>query len=272
SLDLNKIAAMAEVGPFVRARQSFCQGAKVIPQVTLLCPTESHYRRVSDQGSALFPWSVSWQRGVLQCLLECGYPVSIVTEQKFVDDPSRYPVIVVCEWEWLSPETVEALSGYAGNGGKLFVIGKRTAELLPVNTTVYAECMTDAYRGGDPAANTKIRRRFRTILDEIYSRPVVVLENGTDEVVPVDLSLMRTADGKLAVHLTNVSGDHAGKGIIREIAPVKDVKLVLRCGEGISRLVLEPGGRPLEFVRDEMKNTVRVTIPEVSIHEILVVE
>ena len=274
SLNLDKIAAMAEVGPFVRARQPFCQYSTVIPQVTLLCPTESHYRRVSEQGGSLFPWTMSWQRGVLQCLLECGYPVSIVTEQNFAQEPTKYPVVVVCEWNWLSPQTIQTLKDYTENGGKLLVVGSETAKLFPSQTemAVYAEPMTDTYRGGEVASNTEIRRQIRSLLRGIYADPIVVLDSDTDAVVPVDLSLMRTEDGKLAIHLTNVSGDHMSRGIIPEIAPLTDVKLTLRQETKPSRIVSQPGNHPVEFTWNATEKTAQVTVPEVNIHEILIVE
>ena len=316
SMDLNKISAMEDVGNFVRARQPFCQGATVIPQVALLCPTESHYRRVSEQDGSLFPWSIQWQRGILQCLLDNNYPVSIVTEQKFMDDPARYPVVVVCEWTWLRDDLAQSLRQYVHDGGRLLVISDQTARSflnwsevtggvsahLPILPTVGIQLprvggtqvgvRVDFRKDGDgriAIISTSITEQYhqkrpsldramvRSAMDGLFvasstSLIVSVSPNMETGRLPVDVSVMRTADGRTAVHLVNVSGDHTNQGIIPEIAPVENVTLSIQCDECPNTITLQPENRPLAFTWNDTSKTARLTVDTVPIHEILVVE
>lgn len=323
SLDLNKIGAMTDVAKFVRARQPFCQGAKAVPQVALLCPTESHYRLVSSQGDSLFPWSVSWQRGILQCLLENHYAVEILTEKTLTEKISQYPVVVVCEWEWLDPAMEETIRTYVSNGGNLLVIGAKASDILGINSwgkrTISAGIQTSAASsvafspsGGTYAsfsapsrisASSRILYGFKVIefdqgrmgfipnamssryrekhsifdrllveavMKMLFTRPIVEFPGMRR--LPLDVSVMRTADGMLAIHLVNVSGDHAHQGIIPEIKPVEKVSMTIRCDAKPEKVTLQPENQPLDFSWNETDKTIRLTVPSIPIHEIIVID
>ncbi len=80
SLNLDKLKSMEETAKFCRARQAVSFQSKAVPQVALLCNTAAHYRRVSEHNLGLFPWSVGWQRPMLNRLLENQYSVEVYAE------------------------------------------------------------------------------------------------------------------------------------------------------------------------------------------------
>ncbi len=105
SLNLDKLNSMEETAKFCRARQAVSFKSKAVPQVALLCNTAAHYRRVSENNQGLFPWAVGWQRPMLNRLLENQYSVEVFAEANLMPVLSDYPMVVVCEWEYLRPSS-----------------------------------------------------------------------------------------------------------------------------------------------------------------------
>lgn len=85
----------------------------------------------------------------------------------------------------------------------------------------------------------------------------------------VDVCLSRN-QGKLLVQLVNTSGPHRTESIAESIAPVGPLEVTLRVPNRPARVTLAPSGQTLDF---EYRNgAVRLTVPSVAIHEIVVVE
>jgi hypothetical protein len=85
----------------------------------------------------------------------------------------------------------------------------------------------------------------------------------------VDVVLNRL-NGKLMVNLVNTSGPHATELIIDSIPPVGPLTLTLRDIPRPKRITLQPASQNLTF--DVRRGEVRVQVPQVAIHEIVVVE
>ena len=77
-------------------------------------------------------------------------------------------------------------------------------------------------------------------------------------------------NGKLAVNLVNTAGPHQTDPILKEIPPVGPIALAIRQPARPAKVTLEPGGRALPFEYEEGK--VKVTVDQVPIHEIVVVD
>lgn len=135
---------MADVARFCRERQALCHRAEAVPQVALLYSTAAHYR----QSPALFgPWGthgINALRGVLQSLLESQNSVQIVSEHHLRGQMSRWPLIVVPEWDYLDPAFRDELSAYAKEGGSLLLVSHRSARLFASELDVALE--------GEPAS------------------------------------------------------------------------------------------------------------------------
>ena len=139
--------------------------------------------------------------------------------------------------------------------GNLHIVGKGAvfATDVPVSLN-YRDRQTD-----------ETRRLVATAFDELDPEPAVRLERD----LPVDLSLMRTAAGELAVHLVNVSGDHRKAELIHSIDPVWQVPLSIRLPARPKSVRIEPGRRHVEWKWADGK--LSLVVPCVPIHEIVAI-
>ncbi|MBM3879222.1 MAG: hypothetical protein FJ387_05815 [Verrucomicrobia bacterium] len=125
---------MAEVAKFCRARQAVCHRSEAVPQVALLYSRAAHYR----SSPRLFaPWGsagVQALRGVLQALIEAQNSVEIVSEHHLTGRMSRWPLIVIPEWDYLESGFRDELAAYARAGGSLLLVGPAAAALFAQET------------------------------------------------------------------------------------------------------------------------------------------
>jgi hypothetical protein len=76
--------------------------------------------------------------------------------------------------------------------------------------------------------------------------------------------------GKLTVSLINTSGPHQSAPVVDAISPVGPLDMTIRQGSKPAKVTLEPAGISLPFEYED--GAIRVTVPRVDIHEIVVVE
>ena len=126
SMDLAKIEAMEEVAKFCRERQELCHRAVIVPQVALLYSRESHYRQSPQLFTPNSP-AVRSLRGVLQGLVESQHPLQIVSEHHLRGRMAEWPLIVLPECEYLDADFRDELVAYVKRGGRLLVVGPKTA-------------------------------------------------------------------------------------------------------------------------------------------------
>jgi hypothetical protein len=76
-------------------------------------------------------------------------------------------------------------------------------------------------------------------------------------------------DGKTFINLINAAGDHANPKTIGfdEIPTLYNLGVEIKTGKKPSRLILQPGGRDLDFIYDEGK--VFLTLPGLEIHSVV---
>jgi len=117
---------LAEVGKFIRDRQSLCHKSSTVPQVALLLSESSIYDKhvgvFTDPGVDKRPIL-----GPLHALLELQYSVDVKAEHQLVGHMDDYPVIVVPNWHLLTESLVKELREYVRNGGNLFLTGPQVA-------------------------------------------------------------------------------------------------------------------------------------------------
>ncbi len=295
SVNLDKLPAMEETAAFCRARQAFCEGSTGVPQVALFCPTAAHYRNVSSGGESLFPM-ITWQRPILQRLLENNYAVDVLTDEALSSRINEFPVVVFFRGDLWSDTLKKAVASYLANGGAVVALGSElSGELSPliaegalVKTSVFNGVKLESYEIGKGrldylSADTdsdEIRNAFnnaqgdsfvaalRQAMTETFARPIVEF----DEPKPLDVSVRRDTDGNLNVHFVNVSGNHEAAGILDRIDPVENVKGRLNLPVRPSSLRLEPSGIDVPFEWKETERRVLFRIDSIPIHEILVVK
>ncbi|MDT8390449.1 MAG: hypothetical protein RRC34_08085 [Lentisphaeria bacterium] len=116
------MTVMAEVAQFCRERQPYCQHAESVPQIGLILSTEGYYKHIDK---LMRPWGRVYQamRGVLCNLLDSQNAVDVVMDHHLEKDASRYPLLILPEWEIISASLKRHLLAYVNNGGKLLLIG-----------------------------------------------------------------------------------------------------------------------------------------------------
>jgi len=102
---------------------------------------------------------------------------------------------------------------------------------------------------------------------ELFPKPMVEVRGSRS----VDVSLQRKGD-RLLVNLVNTSGPHANESIIAigEVESLGPLKVTLRLAKKPRHLTLEPGAQKLDWrCRD---GEVRLTVPRLDLHRVVVVE
>ncbi len=154
SVDLSKMDAMAEVARFCRERQEICHRAVIVPQVALLYSRASHARQSPQLFTPNSP-TVRSLRGVLQGLVESQQAVQIVSEHHLRGRMSEWPVIVLPECDYLDAEFHDELVAWVKRGGRLLLIGPKTAGLFqPEVNVTSAAVSTDASPASAPARDS----------------------------------------------------------------------------------------------------------------------
>ena len=139
------------------------------------------------------------------------------------------------------------------------------ASLAPLGQGMIAAVWLDlAERSADPATPAA-RIYLDALVRELFPQPLVELVGARD----VDVSVARQA-GKLLVHLVNTSGPHATEPFVDVLKPVGPLQVAVRTATPPKQVTLEPGGQPLKFTHAE--GILRVAVPEVPIHSVVVVE
>ena len=277
SVRLEEMQVMKEVAKFARERQPWCHQSIQIPQVALLLSTSDYHRNAKS----LFPQYKGQSQGVLQCLLESQYSVDLVSEEVLTPDMSRFPIIVIPEWENISPVFCADLVEYAKGGGSLLVIGQETSEYFATlsGVKIHGNRFVSSSLGKgkigflpfaigaeyEKSGNVTLREQLNTAVHTLFPNPLVEI-SGTPW---IDVSVSRLKNKQL-VHLVNSSGDHKGAGIIQSIEPVGPLQLSIRCDRKPAKITLQPEGKICDFIYTDGKAQVKVD--KVDIYEILVIE
>lgn len=277
SVRLDELDVMAEVARFARERQPYCHHSVQIPQVALLLSTSSY----QHEASSLFPQYKGRSQGMLQCLLENQYSVDLVSEGTLAPDMSRFPLIVIPEWQQISPVFRDDLVVYAKNGGSLLVVGAETsaqfAELTGIKLQGDKQLTRPLGKGKigflpyavgeeyEKSGSETLRKQVKDAVHELFPNPLVEVKGSPW--VDVSVSML---DGKQTVHLVNTSGDHKSAGIIQSINPIGPLLVSIRCEQKPSKITLQPDGMECDFAYQDGKAILKVD--KIEIYDLLVIE
>ena len=129
---------------------------------------------------------------------------------------------------------------------------------------VAATCFTFSQSylpGRSPAA----RQFLIAMVRELFPEPMVQVQGSND----VDVTVARN-QGKLLVHLVNTAGPHQTEPTFSSIPPIGPLTVTIRTSVRPAAVTLQPANQPLAF--EFSSGQVRVTVPKVEIHQIVVVE
>ncbi len=290
-VDVKKVKIFESVSDFCRERKDYCFQSKFIPQIAVLLSTRGTYDRWDADNTPLFWWDRR-QDGIVSCLLENQQTVSVLVTERLMERMNEFPLIVVAEWDSLETELCERLTEYVKNGGRVLIVGERTKalfqrtldeakredvalaeELVPdgMSRQFYAlekgriatieQPITDAYRT-DP--NPVVRDFVGAVVRELFPDPIAIVDGSRD----VDVSVMRTTSGDLAVHFVNTSGPHRTAGVIDKIEPTGAIDVSIATKAKPERVALQPGDRDVDWNWEDGR--VKLRIESVPIHEIVV--
>lgn len=110
-----------------------------------------------------------------------------------------------------------------------------------------------------------MRRFLNELAKKLFPNPMVEVKGSSD----VDVVVGRQGQ-RLTVSLINTSGPHQSAPVIDEVSPVGPINLTIRQAARPAKVTLEPAGISLPF--EYADGAIRVTVPGVEIHEIVVVE
>ncbi|HPA16196.1 MAG TPA: hypothetical protein PLU30_00515 [Verrucomicrobiae bacterium] len=288
SVDLEKLKPMGEVARFCRERQEVSFQADSVPQVAVVCSTDAAYRKFSQQGR-LFQGHAP-QYGIVGCLLENQYAVDVLVSARLSRRLREYPMVVICDWDCLEPDLRNQIADYVKQGGKALLIGEGPIHLFRKELDAAGQSRVekttppyslsfftvgngmmgiipqaiDAEYAGNP--NGVVRDLVGTAIKTLFPDPLVTVSGSHD----IDVSIMRTRNGRLAIHLVNTSGPHHTAGLIPAIDPVNNLSVMVRSKVKPKSVLLQPGNRPCTFHYEN--GMVHMSMDAVKIHEIIVLE
>jgi hypothetical protein len=117
---------LKELGSFCRERQKYCHKASPIPQIALLYPGQDYQNR----SKSAFSGPTDQLQATLYALLDNQLPVEVLMEHLLAGKMNRYSLIVIPECNYLGPSIMIELRSYLEQGGRILVIGAKTAALF----------------------------------------------------------------------------------------------------------------------------------------------
>ena len=270
SVDLGNLAVMGEVAEFCRARQPWVQGSAPVSDVAVVLSMESAYHG----NPSPFGRRQAEVRQALQALVEAGWTVDVVGEHSLRADLLRHRVVVAPERAGPGPELAALLAQRVSQGGNVVLAGSSSAfeaacgsagvtrPAAPVVVLpAVGEATASAAEEGARFAGSLVRA-----VSGLVPQPSTRLSGAPDGAVEVVTG--RKGDASL-IHLINTSGRHATDLIIDRIEPVGPVAVEWRRAKEPREVTLQPGSRRVEWTY--AAGVLRVTVPRVEVHEIVVV-
>jgi hypothetical protein len=120
-----RMKRLREVGRFVKARRTLCQGSERIPQAVVLHSERHIYGQPAKD---LWEVDAAPVQGAVYSLLENHYGVDIMDEWALAPRLGDFPVVVAPEQDDMSHAMVDALKRYVRDGGRLLVSGAAAFE------------------------------------------------------------------------------------------------------------------------------------------------
>jgi hypothetical protein len=275
----------AEVADLCRARQAVSFRSETVPQVALLQSAETYWDQ-ADSSAFGRPECREDTKVALFALLELHYSMDLLSEHQLLPRLREFPVVVIPDAYKLSDDFRRALVQYVEAGGSLVLLGDRCARLFEADLGVKlgSSSPTVSRTKGKgrivaalgtvvsklahprPAAVQKV---LSSVMREAFPQPAVE----TDAPSHVDLALRRTRDGRLSVHLLNLTKVQRGETEFPPLDPyptVGPIAVRLRIPNKPAVVRWEPDRQKIEWSwRD---GVLTAAVPTLQIHGVLVVE
>jgi hypothetical protein len=157
--------------------------------------------------------------------------------------------------------------------GKLYASDDLAAEsqvagaIAPYGAGKIAAAFTDLGRCYRLQRTAVARKFLNALVRELFPHPMVEIEGSQC----VDVAINRI-NGKLAINLVNTAGPHHSRNVCTydEIPPIGPLQVSIRMDKAPSKITTEPEGKALPY--DVADGVVRLSLPRLEIHSVIVVE
>ena len=155
--------------------------------------------------------------------------------------------------------------GYLQSGSGTEAVTTPAASITRVGKGSIAATYFTFSRNYQDTQDSTARRFLEDLVHEVFPAPLVEVAGSNDVEVVVNRK-----GKKLSINLINTAGPHRTEPIIDTIPEVGPLAITIRQKAKASRLHLEPSGQSLSF--EQKDGIIRVVVPKLAIHEVLVVE
>ncbi len=157
------ISQLGPVADFCRARQTLSHKSRTVPQVALLLSETSLWEKMERLYSPANEFDEL--EGALHALLELHYSVDILAEHQLGPRLKEFPLVVIPDAHKLSPEFKDAALRYVEDGGRLLLLGEKSARLFEpeLGTDLLGEPKDTAAELATPAGPVSIPGAWQAV-------------------------------------------------------------------------------------------------------------
>jgi hypothetical protein len=175
------------------------------------------------------------------------------------------PTVDVTETARLGPQAKAFGQLYAANDTKS--PSQPAASIASLGNGRIAATYFSFSRGYVARRSPEMREFLNALARQLFPSPMVEVKGSAN----VDVSVNRL-HGRIAINLVNTSGAHwdANKPLLDSISPIGPLEIGILAPAKPVRITLQPDGASLPF--EYREGTARLTVPQLDIHGIVVIE
>lgn len=289
SIPLSTIPTLKEVAEFANSRKAYSFKTTPIPQIAVLFSGSGHDYDLSV--NTAFNQSNGGNdniKGTLSMLLNSQYSVQVLQEVNLAKSLSKFPLLVITEWNYMSPEVIKQVESYVYNGGKVLIIGGvscgmfnsmfSSSTIRSGNNTANLPVQRARYGKGEAigvnanislnylnSSNEGLRETIASQVKQLFPNPKVLVTGSKK----VHVTLNKKGNSTL-IHLVNTDDRFIilnNNQLKFELAPSEEISVTYYTVKKASKILLQPGNisRPYNY----SSGKVRFTIPRVDIYSIV---
>jgi hypothetical protein len=261
SIPLDNITTLKQLSDFCRALQPYCFKTAPIPQVALLYSVSGTDAELAAP-VAYGRKSLTDLKKTLNYILNSKYSVEVLQEQQLLNKLNSYPVVVITNWDSLSPYFITTIIQYVKKGGNLLIDGNSTYSLLnkklqlrftknsAVNIHTYGKGKIGVINTQKSFENDKALNLSKT-LRVLLPKPLVT--SVSEENFHLTAS---EKDKRILIHIVNMNGSYNENRVYDDIKPLKEMSIILNYYKTPLSVKIQPENKALRFNTEGDKTTI----------------